>query len=281
MLSNFSKLLQEPPAENPAWIKGGMLPKQGILLLGGPAKTRKSFLSLDIAHCLATGANVWGVEGLQVPVKARTLYVEAEIGEMELYRRVKMRYDTLQMPPPEDIFYVSKEKNMLVDTGSGIKNLARYIDQAEANVVILDPISRMMLGEENDSNDVGNLFRNIDDLLIDYKGLSVVIIHHHKKPSNDENFDALSAYNFRGSSRFFDAPDSIISLQATQARPGEWARLKTGWQLRQSAPPEEDIELAVLPGGIVIPAPRSAATVGGKGGGSMRAAKAAKGTWGP
>lgn len=277
MLSNFKKLIKEPPAENPAWIKGGMLPKQGILLLGGPAKSRKSFLSIDIAHSLATGSNVWGVDTLAVPEKARTLYVEAEIGEMELYRRVKMRYDTLRQDPPEEIFYVSKEKNLLVDTGSGIKNLAKYIEQAKADVVILDPISRMMLGEENDSNDVGNLFRNIDDLLIDYKGLSVVMIHHHRKPSNDENFDALSAYNFRGSSRFFDAPDGIISLQPVQARPGEWARLKTGWQLRQAPPPDEEIELAVLPGGLVIPAPQSAAKVGG----AMKAAKPAKGTWGP
>lgn len=255
-----------------------MLPKSGILLLGGPAKSRKSFLSIDIAHSLATGANVWGVPELSVKERAVALYVEAEIGEQELYRRVKMRYDALQQPPPEGLFYVSKEKNLLVDTGSGIRNLAKYIESSKANVVILDPISRLMIGEENDSNAVGNLFRNLDDLLIDFKehDLSIVIIHHHKKPSTDENFDPLSAYNFRGSSRFFDAPDGIISLQPVDARPGEWARLRTGWQLRQAAPPEEEIQLVVLPGGLVIPAPPSAAVVRT---GAMKAVPKIRGTW--
>jgi RecA-family ATPase len=275
MYGSVRELLSSPPEPNPQWIGGGMLPKQGILLLGGPAKTRKSFLALDLADSLTMGKPVWGVETLEVKEKASTLYVEGEIGPIELYRRLEMRYTTLKREPPENFTFVSKEKNMLVDTSSGIHNLARYIEKSEAKVVILDPISRLMMGEENDSNAVGALFRRLDDLIVDFKELSIVMIHHHRKPSTDDNYDPLSAYNFRGSSRFFDAPDSIISLMQTTPSAGEWARLKTGWQLRQSAPPEEEITLSVLPGGIVKPAPQMTKVTGG----ALKVARHVKGTW--
>jgi hypothetical protein len=71
----------------------------------------------------------------------------------------------------------------------------------------------------------------------------------------DENFDPLSPYNFRGSSKFFDAPDTIITFQPIVARPGEWARVRTGWKLRQAPEPEKPLDLLVLEREIVKPVP--------------------------
>jgi RecA-family ATPase len=44
MPRSFRQLYNEPLPENPCWIGGGVLPKGGILLLGGLAKIGKTFV---------------------------------------------------------------------------------------------------------------------------------------------------------------------------------------------------------------------------------------------
>ncbi len=255
MAERFLDLYEKPLPEKPVWISHGVLPKSGIMLIGGPAKIGKTFLLLDMAHSLAAGGKLWGSH-VSIVEPTTVLYVEQEVGEHGLQNRVKMRYDTLGEKPPEGLYFLCKERDMALDSPHGHAILSREIKATGARVVIIDPISRCMMGDENDNTQVAKVFRNLDDLMVSYDDLSFVIAHHFSKPPRDEEesgYDPLNPYNFRGASNFFGMPDTLLTLQRRQGmKSGEWWRLKTGWEMRQ-AENITGVTLIIGEGGIVTP----------------------------
>ncbi len=63
--------------------------------------------------------------------------------------------------------------------------------------------------------------------------------HHFSKPVQkpEDARDPLSAYNFRGSSKWFDAPDTLVTAVRLPAKENEWWRIKTDWTTRQGESP--------------------------------------------
>jgi hypothetical protein len=78
------------------------------------------------------------------------------------------------------------------------------------------------------------------------EGMSIILSHHYgKRPNGDRNregHDPLDAYNFRGSSKWFDDVDALITVNRLQNLPGiqhqAW-RLQMRFELRhEEVPPE-------------------------------------------
>ena len=149
-------------------------------------------------------------------------------------------------------------KNFMLDTNEGQIRLAKEVKATGAKVVIIDPIGRCLLGDENDNSVIGKFFQRLDQTLLEFPGLTLVISHHFGKPRKDDDYDPLDPYNFRGASKFFDAPDSLITFCPINARPAEWKRVKGRMVLRQGPSTEQDFELIVQPGGVVTEAPKAA-----------------------
>ncbi len=208
--------------------------------MGGPAKMGKTFLLMDLAHELGEGGKMWGTE-FEIKEAVTTLYVEQEIGMYEFQRRLKNRYNALGGRVPQNVFVLSKVPGMMLDTARGIEILRREIQAVGAKVVILDPISRFMIGSENDNTQVQVLIRQLDELVGSVPDLSIVMSHHFGKPPASkeaaEDYDPLSAYNFRGASKWFDAPDTLITFQSLPTRGTEWKRMRAGFELRQGPSP--------------------------------------------
>jgi AAA domain len=243
-------LFNKQITEQPTYVSGGVIPRSGIVLMGGQAKIGKTFLLLDMAHALASGGSLWETN-YKVIEPVPVLYCEQEVGEAEFKRRVDLRYNTMGEEPPEGFHYVSKMKNFLLDTNEGQRRLAMEIDASKAKVVIIDPIGRCLLGEENDNGAIGKLFQRFDELIISKPGLTIVIAHHFGKPSISDDYDPLNPYNFRGASKFFDAPDALMTFCPVTKSPGEWLRVKGKFKLRTGADPDEVFQWMILPGGIV------------------------------
>jgi RecA-family ATPase len=258
MLGTSQELFDSPDPDNPEYITRGVLPKRGVLLLGGPAKSMKSFLMLDMARSLATGGCLWGLEDFKIKEPVPVLYIDAEVGHKELRRRLKLR------PKPPLFHWASEEKGLYFDTLPGTMKLKRLIDQTKVKVVIIDPLTRCLMGEESDAKNIGGMFNNFYDLLNDRPDMSIVLSYHIRKPSQDDEYDPLSPYNLRGSAKFFDIPDSLILVYPITKQNGEWARLRTGWTLRQAESPEP-IELSITAGGMVKEAQRRSSLVEGAG----------------
>jgi hypothetical protein len=259
-------LYTQPLAECPTWISGGVLMKGGIMLIGGPAKIGKTMLGLDLAHNLATGGTLWGTD-YKITTPVAPLYVDRELGVYGFHERVKHRYDTLGVRPPDNFYYMTKTRGLYLDTAGGIGILGEEISKTGVRVVFIDPVSRCMMGDENSNTDVNRLFTNFDGLLADFPDLSLILTHHFGKPpkEDDDSYDPFSPYNFRGASKWFDAPDTLVTFQRTcGALPGEWWRLRTGWEMRHAPNPADQLILAVGEGGLVHRVERPAAVAGPK-----------------
>ena len=231
--STFEKILAEPLSETPAWIGPGVLPKQGKLLLGGEAKIGKSFLALQLAKDLALGRAPFGHPTLFVHGSPRVLLIEKEVG----YEGMKVR-----------IHHMFRECETLLGTRIGLftcrnfkldrfnpdlMNLKNLLDTIQPNILIVDPASKLMTGDDSSNADVNHFFDAIDHLLEEYKSLdmSVIVTHHYGKPHKDQ-VDRLNSYNFRGASKWKDDPDTLVTCVREEIPGSKSWNLNTRWLTR-------------------------------------------------
>lgn len=214
----------------PAYIGPAVLPKGGKLLLGGEAKIGKSFLCMELARALATGGQVFHSDTLPVTESVKTLYIDQEVGVAGL----RQRATTMLADEDEDLIgqnflYVSKSPDLFLDDLSGLNLLNDLLYEVQPSVLILDPASRLLKGDDSDNTVVRAFWRNIDKLIKEYSklDLSIVVSHHFRKPPQatqnveitDE--DRYDPYNFRGGSDWYNAPDTIETCIRPAKVPGE------------------------------------------------------------
>ena len=218
-VSFLSDLLSREVEKIPSWLEPGILPKHGIMLLGGEAKIGKSLILGSLARSLVTGEAPFGMEGLAAPERARVLLVDQEVGEYGLQKRCRPMLADL--PPEayaERLMYVTKDPDLMLDKEKGLKALWEYVDSAQPNVLILDPVGKMISVDENDNIEIAKVFHSLERLQKDFYhlGLSIILSHHFLKPPRTtrdrEGFDPLESYNFRGAGKWKDAPDTLVTV---------------------------------------------------------------------
>lgn len=218
--------------------------KDGLFVTRDYVVTHNSVIMLEMARALALGQPPFGCPALHVPAPLKVLVVEQEIGEWGLKKRASKIFagenrELLQ----KNFFGVSKVRGLAVNETDSIKFLVELIHRTEAQVVFLDPIGKMHTYDENDNSQINRLFRRLDELIDACKGLqtSLVISHHFGKPGNlkDSRFGpddemAFSPYNFRGASKWFDDPDTLVVCRRYEApTPSSWWKIKSKWVQRQ------------------------------------------------
>lgn len=214
-----------------SWIGEGVLTKRGTMLMGGPEKIGKSWYGLEIARALATGDHVFGHPQLHSQI-CRVLYVEQEIGELQLQKRVRaVMADEDPEVYGDRLWYMSQVPEMKLDTSTGRNILFEAIEASQANCVILDPIKNFSNYDENSNTDVAQLFAYIDGMKASFihNDLSFIIMHHMRKPPTGEGkstYDVLDMKNFRGANNWTAAPDSIMTVHRNRELPTSW----TAWE---------------------------------------------------
>jgi hypothetical protein len=238
-----SDLLEEHIIPNPCWVDPFLLPKGGLWLLGGLAKIGKSFITLELARALSTGTRPFDSHYFTVGEPARVLLCEQEIGRIGLQKRIS---DTIARHPvhqlSENFWILSKCPELQISTEEGRKILFNACKIVEPNVVILDPISKLHGYDENNNQEIEEMFRRLAQLRgeFEHTGMGMILTHHFRKPSKYENYDHLDPYNFAGSRKWFDSPDTITTVQRTKtlADKSGWI-VRTRWELRHGEPLEE------------------------------------------
>jgi hypothetical protein len=208
-------------------------------------------VSMGMAIDLSCGRNVWGayhssgrgqsvslesVPSFPVSTTHRVLIVEKEIGYEDFQIRLNAMWSCLspedQARVDENLLVESCNLDVKLDTTDGTKVLGNLIQQARADVVILDPLVEFHGQDENSVQGIGVVFSNLD--LLRYKlGFATVLVHHRTKMSRDPNaIDDDSPESLRGSSRVFGKVDSVMMLRPT-GKPGQ---LHASFTLRRGRP---------------------------------------------
>jgi archaellum biogenesis ATPase FlaH/DNA-binding transcriptional ArsR family regulator len=175
-----------------------LLPTPGLAVLAGKKKTGKSWLTLQLAQCVASGKTFLG----KATRRGSVLYLALEDGE----RRLKHRLERQGAKDELHIRYASWWPP--INSMEGFKALAEIVKLKEYALVVIDTLTsaRDKSAKENESDSMGELFNSLHDMAITLNTVILMVSHHGKKLHQDVGFD------IRGSSAIPGATDTNIGL---------------------------------------------------------------------
>lgn len=209
------------PESTPVLIEG-VLHVRDKMLLAGPSKAGKSFALMELCGALATGGEWfgWKCNG------ARVMYVNLELTQTSCKTRFYDVFTTMGVGSPHIGNVVVWN---LKGKGRALSKLApalvRRAVKNEIGVVVIDPIYKVMAGDENNAKDIGE-FTNTLDRIAEDAGISVIYCHHHSKGYQGEkrSIDRASGSGVFG--RDADAIVDMIELNPDEAVRNQYVNRK-------------------------------------------------------
>lgn len=193
--------------EQSRWLVENLFADEAVGIIGGEPKCCKSFLALDIAVSVASGAPCLG----RFPVKnsGRVLLFAAEDALHTVRQRLlgiclKKQVDFEAL----DVFVIT-QASVRLDLEVDRKRLLDTLVEHRPHLLILDPFVRLHRGiDENDSGQVAALLAYLRHLQRLFH-CAVIVVHHAKKSAHA----VRAGQALRGSSEFHAWGDSNLYLR--------------------------------------------------------------------
>jgi RecA-family ATPase len=198
------EVLEKLPPLAPELVEG-ILRKGHKMLISGSSKAGKSFLLMQLAIALSKGSK-WLEFGC---MKSKVLYVNLEIDRASCINRFVEIYKRLGIKPEVDEYLAIwnlRGKSMPLDKLMPI--LIERTKSESIDVVIIDPIYKVITGDENKATDMAK-FTNLFDKLCLETGVAVIYSHHHSK--GEQGFKRAMD-RASGSGVFARDPDSLLDI---------------------------------------------------------------------
>lgn len=197
--------LADPPKVPEELIKG-VLRRGHKCILAGPSKAGKSFSLMELAIAISEGGK-W-MDHFEC-AKGSVLYINLEIDPASTINRFANIYKAKGIKPKHakdiDIWNL---RGFAVPLNQLTPKIIRRIRDKHIDAIILDPIYKVITGDENSASDMGK-FCNEFDKICTTTGASMIYCHHHSKGAQGgkKAIDRAS-----GSGVFARDPDAQIDL---------------------------------------------------------------------
>lgn len=206
--------LPEPESLNDFWndmpelatpLIDGVLRQGHKMLLAGPSKAGKSFALIELCIAIAEGNDWLGFKC----AKGKVMYVNLELDRASCLHRFKDVYNALGLTPNSlsniDIWNL-RGKSIPMDKLA--PKLIRRASKKNYIAIIIDPIYKVITGDENSADQMAN-FCNQFDKICNELGTAVIYCHHHSKgqQGSKRSMDRAS-----GSGVFARDPDALLDL---------------------------------------------------------------------
>lgn len=170
-----------------------------------PSKARKSFFLLQAAVALAAGLPsflAW-----RIPAPRRCLFWNLEITPAHFHKRLIRMLQALELSPSDldDRFMILNTRGIDV----ALSQLPELIKTNRVEVVFLDPIYKILSGNESDQDEVKCLLRELDRLCTK-TGCAVVYSHHCGKGFSGDKQAIDRASGSGVLARDFDCQVSLV-----------------------------------------------------------------------
>ena len=183
----------------------GVLRQGHKMLIAGPSKAGKSFALIEMCIAIAEGTNwlSWKC------TKGKVMYVNLELDRASCLHRFKDVYEKLEIPPRGlkniDIWNL-RGKSIPMDKLA--PKLIRRASKKNYIAIIIDPIYKVITGDENSADQMANFCNQFDKVCTEL-GCAVIYCHHHSKGSQGGKraMDRAS-----GSGVFARDPDALMDL---------------------------------------------------------------------
>lgn len=183
----------------------GILREGHKMLIAGPSKAGKSFALIQLCISIAEGRPWFGFDCTQ----GKVLYVNLELDRASCLHRFKDVYEALDQQP-SNIGNISiwnlRGKSLPMDQLA--PKLIRRAQKRNYKAIIIDPIYKVITGDENSADQMANFCNQFDKVCTELK-CAVIYCHHHSKGSQTgkRSMDRAS-----GSGVFARDPDALLDL---------------------------------------------------------------------
>lgn len=197
----------------------GVLRQGHKMLIAGPSKAGKSFALIELCIAIAEG-NKWF--NWQC-AKGKIMYVNLELDRASCLHRFKDVYQQLGIQPNSlsniDIWNL-RGKSIPMDKLA--PKLIRRAAKKNYIAVIIDPIYKVITGDENSADQMAN-FCNQFDKICNELGTAVIYCHHHSKGAQGgkRSMDRAS-----GSGVFARDPDALLDLIELELTEGHYTQMR-------------------------------------------------------
>jgi RecA-family ATPase len=195
-----------PPEQQ--WLIEGLWGEQAVGIVGGEPKSCKSFLALEVAVAVASGAPC--LRRFPVVRTGRVLLFAAE----DALGVVRCRLDGICAAAGVELAALDLDvitaPTLRIDTADDQQRLAATVAALRPTLLILDPFVRLHRIDENVCSEVAPLLAYLRDLQRRF-ALAVLVVHHARKGAAR----ARAGQALRGSSEFHAWVDSALYLRRT------------------------------------------------------------------
>jgi hypothetical protein len=206
---------------DPKWILPGWVP-QGVTVVYAMPKHGKSYWTISLSVCYATGADFFG---RKLGGSGRVLYIAAEGGAKAIRNRIGRFAERLGI----DMAALRKKLKVVtwgigLDSGESVKEFLA-LNPGPWDLIVIDTLARNMIGDENLTADM-NLVIKGADFIRQETGGSVILVHHQ----------GWSKARTRGSSALLGALDAQIHVERKDG-----FNYVTVEELREAAIPDDNV----------------------------------------
>lgn len=183
----------------------GVLRQGHKMLIAGPSKAGKSFALIEMCIAIAEGRKWLNWDC----AKGKVMYVNLELDRASCLHRFKDVYKAMSLLPHNvcniDIWNL-RGKSIPMDKLA--PKLIRRAAKKNYIAIIIDPIYKVITGDENSADQMANFCNQFDKVCTEL-GCSVIYCHHHSKGTQGgkRSMDRAS-----GSGVFARDPDALIDI---------------------------------------------------------------------
>lgn len=202
----------------------GVLRMGHKMLLAGPSKAGKSFALIELCIAIAEGVRWLNWQC----ACGRVLYVNLELDRASCLHRFKDVYAALGLAPKrlENIDIWNLRGNS-VPMDKLAPKLIRRAYKKNYIAVIIDPIYKVITGDENSADQMAHFCNQFDKICTELNA-AVIYCHHHSKgyQGAKRSMDRAS-----GSGVFARDPDALLDLVELDAKDIGGMKGKTAWRI--------------------------------------------------
>jgi hypothetical protein len=213
-VENLHALLNSPEPPVKQIIGSGVLLEGTKAVLYGVFKGGKTTLLEYIALSLAGGYPLFGDKKRFSTVQSKVLYIQCELPRLAFKEKLK-ECSLAHDPTVQANFDTTTTFWLKLDTDEACDLLEQELKKCQPQVVIIDPLYKVLSGSENSTQDIGRLTDNLD-LLIEKYNFSLIVSAQARKnlivPKTGAPMD-LGDQELRGSTGIPAWVDTIVGLR--------------------------------------------------------------------
>lgn len=184
-LQDYANLPEDPQQ----YLIDRFLPCPGRVLLVGPPKAGKSYLALQIGLAVANGQPFLGRPA--IPGGRRVLYLQFDTPhKLWRERMIRLQEEGIPMPPyrqnrEQGDFIVLDPTSLrkaldIANNPDDVAYLIQIMNDLKPSLVIVDTLSKLHTGEENDAGAMKKVFYILNSIFAE---ACIIYVHHTKKLS--------------------------------------------------------------------------------------------------